>query len=208
MEQLFACPPSATLTTIPAHDCAERFDQIIRFLFQLKQDDAPFTATSVLLAATWAPFMAASDETKIVGTPIFGGLTIPKGGFIKTGGGDNSTPNGIPVLGGRQNVSLTPELKDIKKAVRAAVRALAQHSALAPGFTNLTFFPVNRYGQIIAAQEGTDVFGIDVYNVLLGDTGSEGLGAANANDMNMDLAAGWSDNVVMFKPTDFNPINL
>lgn len=210
MEQLFLCPPAATIADIPTQACPERFDQVIKFFFQLKQavDDPPFSSTSIKLVATWTPFMSASDATKIQGTPLFANLVIPRGEIIKTGGGDNTTINGVPRLGGRANVAVTAELQDTEAVVRAAIRTYAAQSALMPGFTNLSAYFVNRFGEIICRKVGSNHFGIDIYNLYVGDPGTEGLGASNISNMSFDMIGGWADDVVVVKPTDFNPIEL
>lgn len=208
MEPLFVCPPPESLTAIPTQACPERFDQIVRFGFQRKQATPSFTPTTILLEATWTALMAETDDTKLVLSPLIPNVVIPPGEVLKEGGNDNTTINGIPKLAGRGFAAVTAQLQDVEMAVRAALRALASESALQPGFTNLWMYMFNRYGQIIAALESTTNPGIDVYNVMVGDTGTEGLNKSNVNNLSFDLAPGWSDNVVLYKPTAFNPLNL
>lgn len=206
MSSLFACPPKTTLTTIPDQNCPERFDQIIRFGLQRIQATPSFTATTIKTQATWTPLLTATDDTKMVLTPLIPGVTIPRGEIIKEGGNDNSTIGGIPRLGGRSFVANTAVLEDVEKAVRAALRELASDSAIQPGFTNIWMYMFNRFGQIIANGDGA---GIHAYNIFVGDVGSDGLNKPNTAAMSWDFAGGWSDNVSIFEPTaPFNPINL
>lgn len=208
MEELFLCPPASEIADIPDQACPERFDQIVRLILQRKQAAPLLTTTTGLLVANWTPLLTEEDDTKVQGTPLFGGATIPIGEIRKTGGGDNSTINGMPILGGRNFVTVPVQLQDVEAAVRKAIRTYAADSALQPGFTNLTAYLVNRFGQIICRKVDTALYGIDIYNLYVSDTGSEGLGAANVNTMSFDLAPGWSDDVVVIKPTDFNPMYL
>lgn len=205
MDALFTCPPPAALADIPAQDCPERFDQIVRLFFQRKQSVPSFTEATILLEATWTPLLTAVDDTKVIKSPLIPNIVIPTGEIIKEGGNDNTTINGIPKLGGRSFVAVTAQLQDVEAAVRSALRALASESALQPGFTNLGFFMVNRFNQIIAKSDGDS---IDVYNVMVGDVGTEGLNKSNVANLSFDLAPGWSDDVAIFTPTDFQPINL
>lgn len=206
--ELFSCPPAASIADIPEQTCPERFDQVVRLLLQRKQTSASFTTTTGLVVATWTPLLTETDDTKIQGTPLFANAVIPRGELLKEGGNDNTTINGIPRLNGRGFVPVTLELQDVEAAVRTALRSYAADSALQPGFTNLSAYFVNRFGQIICKKDGTNLFGIDIYNFYVGDVGTDGLGKSNIANMSFDLAPGWSDDVVIIKPTDFNPMYL
>lgn len=209
MNPLFTCPPPTTLAVIPTQACPERFDQIIRLMFQRKQATGSFTPTSIKLSATWTPLVAASDATKIIGSPQIPNIVIPAGEVAKEGGNDNTTINGIPRLLGLQFVPVTAQLLDADKGTRAALRALASESAVQPGYTNLWAYMINRFGQIIGSLNGANVEGFPVYNVVVGDTGTEGFNKTNVANFSFDLAPGWSDNAVMYDPTaPFNPLNL
>jgi hypothetical protein len=207
-EALFACPPPTALATIPAQTCPERFDQIVKFYFQRVQATPSFTTATILLQATWTPLLTAVDSTKVVKSPLVPNVVIPVGEVLKEGGNDNTTINGIPRLAGRGFVAVTANLQDAEAAVRTAIRALAAESALQPGYTNLWVYPVNRFGQILGVLNGSNVEGIKVYNLYVGDTGTEGLNKSNINNLTFDLEPGWSDNVKLYTPTAFNMLNL
>lgn len=205
MDPLFTCPPAASLEAIPVQDCPEAFDQIVKIAFQRAQSPATFDATTIITQAPWTAALAASDDTKIVITPYLLGLTIPAGEILKEGGNDNSTINGVPKINGRGFVSIAAQLHNAKKEIRAAIRKLLSESALQPGATNLWMYMFNRSNQIIANSDGS---GIDAFNVLVGDVGTEGFNKDNIANFNIDLAPGWSDDVVIFKPTAFKPLAL
>lgn len=208
MDPLFNCPPPASLAAVPAQDCPERFDQIVRFAFQRIQDTPSFTETSIMLQATWTDLMAETDDTKLILSPLIPNVVIPPGEVLKEGGNDNTTINGIPKLAGRGFVPVTAQLQDTKAAVRAALRALVAESALIPGFTNLWAYGINRFGQVIYEKSSANCLGIKIYNLYVGDTGTEGLNKSNINNLTFDLEPGWSDATATIKPTAFNPLTL
>lgn len=206
MDPLFLCPPSAALTTIPLQDCPENWGQFQRIAFQRKQATPSFTSATIKVAATWTPLLVAVADTKIVITPFISGLTIPPGEVLKEGGNDNSTINGIPRIVGLGFVPVTAQPQSLKTAVRAALQLLGSESSVTPGATNLWMYPINQYGQILANSDGS---GIDVYNVMGGDVGSEGFGKLNTINWGFDLAGGWSKDATLFTPTaPFKPLNL
>jgi hypothetical protein len=208
MDALFTCPPPAALTAVPAQTCPERFDQVVRLFIQRKQSAPSFTATSILLQATWTPLLASITATKVIGTPLIPNMVIPTGEIIKEGGNDNTTINGIPKLAGQAFAPVTAQLQDANKDVRAALRMLASESAVFPGFTNLWAYFVNRFGQVIGSVNGSNVEGFPIYNFFVGDVGTEGLNKSNIANLSFDLEPGWSNNAVIYTPTDFNPVTL
>jgi hypothetical protein len=200
---LFYCPPAATLEDIPDFECAFRFDQVQRFFFQRLQAVSSFTAATIILGATWTPLLAAEDDTKIVKTPRLANVIIPPGEILKEGGNDNTTLDGIPRLNGRGFSPVTIDLLDMTPAILSGIRALANESV---GASNIILRMVNRFGQIISHSDGD---GIPVYNIMVGDIGTEGFGKPNVARLTFDLPPGWSDNVQMFVPTPpFNPLTV
>ncbi len=203
MDPLFYCPPAAALTPIPDQDCGERFDQIQRFFFQRKQSTPSFSPSTILLAATWLPLIAASDDTLIVMTPRMPGVTIPTNEVLTEGGNDNTTLNGVPRLLGLGSVAVTAQMEDVNGAIRKAVRKLANEST---GDSNIWMYMINRFNQIIANEDGS---GFDVFNIMVGDAGTEGFNKPNIANVSMGLPAGWSDNAKVFNPTaPFKPLTL
>ena len=206
MEPLFICPAPEVLETIPEQECAEIIDQIDMMLLQIIQDAPSFTAATILLQATWSPLMAANDATKVVKSPYLPNVVIPRGEILKEGGNDNSTINGIPKLNGRSFVGVTMELHNANRTIRAAFRKMASQSALQPGVTRIWAYFVNRFGQIIANADGS---GFPVYNVMVGDPGTDGFNKDTIANLSFDLAPGWADNMQVFTPAaGFNPHRL
>ncbi len=203
MDPLFYCPPAAVLTDIPDFECGFRFDQIQRFFFQRVQSPASFTAVTIKVAATWTPLLAAVDDTKIVKTPRLPNVIVPPGEVLTEGGNDNTTLDGIPRLLGRGFSGVTIDLQDLPPAILSGIRALANESV---GNSNIWMYMINLRGQIIANNDGS---GIPVYNIMVGDLGSEGFNRPNIARMSFGLAPGWSDDIDMFAPTaPFNPLTI
>jgi hypothetical protein len=91
----------------------------------------------------------------------------------------------------------------LSSAILAAIRALANESV---GSSNIWAYMINRFGQIIANSDGS---GIPVYNVMVGDVGTEGFNKPNIARMSFDLAPGWSDDLIIVNPTaPFNPLTI
>lgn len=153
--------------------------------------------------------MVASDSTKMIRTPKIPNVVIPPSEINKEGGNDNTTLNGMPRVNGLNAVPVTGQLENVTSAVRLALRALINESAINPGFSNLWTYPVNRYGQVLGVVNGSNVEGIPLFNFIVGDVGTAGFNKPNLANMSFDLPPGWSDNVQVFTPTaPFNPLNL
>ena len=76
---------------------AHKLKQIQRLAFQRLGSQFDSASNGILTLAAWQAFMTASDNTKIVVTPLIGAdPVIEAGEAIKNGGGDNSTLNGVP----------------------------------------------------------------------------------------------------------------
>lgn len=208
MDNLLVCPLPAFIADIPSQACPVRFDQIQRIMLT-RLTSTPFTVTNILLEATWTPRMTATDDEKIVGTPRFAGLVLPMPDPIRTGGDDNTTMNGIPVLEGLARVSITGLLiRNMNAAVSKALRALVSESAPQPGETNLGGYFVNRFNEIIFNKNGSDAEPFPIYNFVVTDVGSEGYNKDNTHSVSFDLPGGWSQDFDKLKITDFNLLTI
>lgn len=209
MDLLFDCPLPTAVTTIPAPGCAVKFDQIQRWFLQRVQSSGFMTTTTVLLQATWTALITAVAGTKVQGSPLFSGLTIPPGEALTEGGNTNDTLNGIPELRGLGFVHVTGTFKNLDSATRTALRAYTKESVYpAAGQTNLWAFGVNRFDQLIYTKSGTNVLGIKLYNFVTADIGTAGFNADNMIPFSFDLAPGWSDGVEVLNVPAFSLLNL
>lgn len=210
---ILSCPLPTALTTIPTQACPFRFDQIVRAFFQRRQPSATptfATLTAFQTLATWTPLMTAVDSTKVVASPIFSGLVIPRSEAITTGGGDNSTFNGIAEYNGEGSVRVTAQLKNVAPAVKRAMDLLSQESLSgSTGLTNLEVFMVNKDNYAFPVNPMTNAVppvattvykGVPIYNFRISSAGSEGFGAPNIHDISWDMPASWADYLASVKP--------
>lgn len=213
---ILQCPLPTALKAITQPTCPFKFDQIVRLALQRRQPTAtPTFATLVAFQtlANWTTAKAASDSTKIVLTPIFAGLVIPQSEALTTGGGDNSTFNGIREYNGENSITATGVFKNLPPQTKRDLDWLSQESlASAVGVSNLTLVPINKDGYMFpenpvdGAGAATTVYrGIPVYNFRVSSAGSEGFNAPNTNGFSFDLPANWADYITSVKPA-FDPL--
>ena len=84
------CPLPSALTTIDAAGCPFNLGQLQRVIItRASSSEFPMTvATSnPNVLATWTPLFTASDDTKVVKTPLVGGNPAIVGGSAITQGG-------------------------------------------------------------------------------------------------------------------------
>lgn len=205
---LLECPPPAVLANIPATNCPIKFDQIQKIAFGRKTTDARFdTEAEMLTQAAWTALLAATDESKIVVSPYFTGLTIPVGEAIKTGGNDNTTINGISELQGGPSVVVPFICKNISAETARGLRALCSETQLQPGDTNLEGYFFARNNNIIYDARDTKIQGFEIFNLFVPDVASEGFNANNTYNCSFELKFGWSEYFKMVK-ANFNITKL
>lgn len=196
------CPEATALTTISDQDCAVDLKQIQRLAFQRTQDAAPFTATTILALSDWQTFTTATDDTKIVVTPLIGGDPIIEAGEkIATGGGDNSTLNGIEEFEGTNPSAFSAVFKSISAAIEKQMKALNCEK-------NLTVYFFLQGGRIASVEiTGTPntYKGFDAHSFFLSDRNNAGFGTKDTHAVSFFLKEGWSENLQIIKP-NFNPL--
>src|SRR5437868_5058144 len=144
------CVRPAALTTISQPGCAFKFDQIVRMLIIRGTAAIPFTETSIKLLATWTPFLTATDDTKIIVTPQFAGLTIPASEGIYEGGNDNSTIDGIEVYKGETAPRATGgTYRNLTPTVKSELKLLSAESDASLGDDGVKTYLVTREGNLI-----------------------------------------------------------
>ncbi len=196
------CPKPASLTAIPAQTCPFRMDQIVRMAFGRRPVPPFATDAAFKLLATWTPLIAALDDTKIVISPLFAGFVIPSSEGVFTGGGDNTTFNGIRVYHGENFVTVTGNFTNVSPEVYDALALLSQESlASSVGVTNLGFIPFNKNGY--GFPKALDF--IPMYNWRVGSRGSEGLNADDIVPFSFDLLPDWATGLTSIKPS-FDPL--
>lgn len=198
----FICPKPEALTPMPAQDCPFRLDQIVRMAFARRAMPPFVSETTMKLLATWTPLIAASDETKVVISPLFAGFVVPSSEGIFQGGGDNTTFNGLRIYQGENFVTVTGQFSNISPAVHLALTELSQYSlASSVGVTDLGIIPFNKNGYAFPNALDT----IPVYNFRVATRGSEGLNANDIIPFSFDVLPEWDKHLQSVK-LSFDPL--
>ena len=123
-----SCPKATALTEVPTQDCPIDFSQIQRYGFQRggnKFDTAGTPASDITLLADWQVVRTATDDSKIVISPLIGAdPIITAGDAITTGGGDNSTLNGVEEYEGTNPSSASATYKSLSPEIETAMKRL------------------------------------------------------------------------------------
>lgn len=201
------CPAPTALTEIPSQDCPINLKQIQRFAFQRGGnlfDTGGTPATDIKLLADWQALIAASDDTKIVVTPLIGAdPTITAGDAITTGGGDNSTLNGIEEVEGTNPSVASAMFKSLSPEIEKAMKALMCEQ-------KLTVYLFLEGGRIAAVEVTADAQykGFQADSLFLSDRNNSGFASKDTHTMTFSLPSGWSEDlkVINADQLDFNPL--
>lgn len=199
------CTLPAALGDITQPECEFNFEQIVRLLFQRRQPSATpsfATDTAFKALATWTPLLAATDDTKIVASPLFAGMTFPPSEGLFEGGNDNTTISGVEIYKGEGQVKVTGTFTGLSPAIAEELRSFSRESQASLGVSNLTVYMPNRLGEVV---HDNAYHGVPIYNFRLSSVGSEGYGAKNKHTFSFSLPGDWDKNIGMTKPT-FNPL--
>lgn len=187
-------------------ECAQDFGQIQKIAFQRIYSAAgtrnSFTEAAAITAkASWTAKTAAADGTKIVVTPYVEAPT-PDGGDAITYGGGNDSLGGVETIVGRNPVNMSFALRQYPQSI---VKALKEMQCEA----NLGVFFFNDKGQILAQQDETTpttYYPIPIRSLFVGDLMLNGLETPDENALSFSLLPGYSDDVAIVTPADFNPL--
>lgn len=198
------CPAASALTTITKETCGIDLGQVQRLAFS--RIGANFTnaddANDITKLAAWQTKLAATDDTKIIVSPLIGGdPIIDAGDAITTGGGDNSTLNGIEEVNGINPSLFTCNFKSMTPRNEREMKQMRCELQF-----RVYFF---LQGGTIAAAEvtvgGTPNQGFLANNAILSDRNNAGFGTKDTNDFRFSLPAGWSENLTIITP-EFDPL--
>lgn len=208
MSLICQCPAATAITTIPNVTCPENFGQIQKVAFQrLQQADGTrnsFTSTnSILLKASWTALLAATDGTKVVVSPYINS-PADSGGDVRLSAGGNDDLGGIAEVLGGNPVQFDGQIRSVPQSVIKVMKEL-QCEANAG---NLGVYLFDENGKIEAIQSETSgtYYPIPIRGLFIG---SKLHGNFDAKDMNLiqwSYPDNYSDDLVILKPTDFNPL--
>lgn len=200
------CPKNTALTTIPEQDCKVDLEQMQKFIFQrggyLWDAAATPTPKDITKKADWLLLKAATDDTKVVVSPLVGGdPVITPGDKITNGGGDNSTLNGVEEIIGKNPSNFTGVWKSLDSSIKKAMGELMCE-------TDLVVYPINQNNKIIAIEVAPDQYtGIPISSFFISDRGNNGFGTKDIFNVSWSMPANWDDNLVVLDPeTTFRPL--
>lgn len=207
MSLICNCPVGASLPNIPLSDCPESLGQIQKAVFQrvfssgtTKNGFAVATADPKLLAS-WTPLLAATDGTKVVQSPFLENPVTEPGAKREFGGG-NATLGGIPIVLGAAHTKFTAVINRSKQDAIAALKSLACE--------NVGVFLVDENGYIAGIADDlsapANVYPIPIRSLFVGDKKLGGFEEVDSNVIEWNFKPNWSDNLYIFKPTDFDPL--
>ena len=217
---LDCCPLDPSLTDIPASACPENIGQIQRYWFVRKGQviwdvvtpannlpTAPSTpdisGLDITLAAGWNLLFTATNEFKVVKSPLIGGdSTLTAGTTITQGGGDNSTLNGETLVNGINPTDGSARFDSLTGAQIAAFRTLACEG------NGLEVYLISQEGKIWGSKVGDLVTGFDATNVVLGSMSNAGFGTRDSNVLTFQLAFDWDETKYAITPADFNALTI
>lgn len=203
------CPAAAALPNIPNFTCAESFGQIQKVAFQRLYKSAggknSFTADAGIgKLASWSPFLAAEDDTKIVISPYIQAPTA-EAGAPRTFGGGNETLGGIEEIIGREPTPFTGVIRKMPQSLIKALKELQCES----DSQNLGVYLFDENGSIGALQDpttATTYYPIPIRSLFIGDKTLGGLEAPDSNAVQWSFLPNWSDDLAILTPEDFNPL--
>lgn len=196
------CPRAAALPDIPQFDCPESFGQIQKVAFQRLRGTANarngFTSEADMKTkASWTPFLAAVDSTKIVVSPYIQNPETEPGG-PRTFGGGNETLGGVEEIIGSEPTAFTGV---IRKAPQATIKAIKQM-----GCEEIGVYLFDEHGSIAAILEDGKHYPIPVRAFFAGDKKFGGFENPDENAIQWHFLPNYSDDLVIVHPEDFNPL--
>lgn len=210
MSLVCQCPAAAALTSIKTVTCPENFGQIQKVAFQrLRQSDGTanvFDSTnSILLKASWTALLTATDGTKIVISPYIN-APADSGGDARMSSGGNDDLGGIAEVLGGNPVQFDGQLRSVPQDIIKVMKEL-QCEANAG---NLGVFLFDENGKIEAIKGGTTqaptYAPIPVRGLFIGSKIHGNYDAKDSNAISWQYPDNYSDDLVILKPTDFNPL--
>lgn len=203
------CPQGTALPTIPVVSCPETFGQIQKVAFQrlTKADGTKnkfVTAANIVLKASWTPFLAAADDTKIVISPYIQAPTS-EAGNARTFGGGNESLGGIEEVIGREPTPFTGVLRKIPQSVVKVLKDLQCEASAG----NLGVYLFDENGAIEGIKDATTVgtyYPIPIRSLFIGDKSHGGFEAPDSNAISWSFMPNFSDDISIITPTDFNPL--
>lgn len=216
MSLICQCPAGTAIADVPNVVCSESFGQIQKVAFmRLRKADGSRNAFvvsgsagsqtgSITKLASWEAFLEATSGTKIVVSPYINS-PADGGGDARVSGGGNDDLGGVAQVIGSEPVQFTGSLRAIPQAAAKALKSLMCEAAAG----NLGVFLFDENGNIEAIQDGTTAttyYPIPVRGLFIGDKIHGNYDAKDSNAIQWSYAPGYSDDLKIVTPDDFNPL--
>lgn len=207
---LCACTEgSVVLPSIENFTCGQSFGQIQKIAFQRLYDDSGnrnkfvggtgSSTNPINKKASWAAFIAETDETKISVTPFVEAPT-QEGGDPITYGGGNDTLGGAEQITGSDATTITFALRKYPQSVIKELKKLIC-------MENLGVYLFSQDGQIEAQKIADNTYApLPIRSFFVGDKIHGGLEEPDSNTMQFAFLPNYSDDLEIITPDDFNPL--
>lgn len=194
------CPAGAHLEDLTIPDCKESLGQIQKVLIQrvYKTAGTLNTIADPETKASWTALLSAADGTKVIVSPYIQGPTTEPGA-ARTWGSGNEVLGGVPKVIGREPTGF---LGNIYEEAQSVIKVLKSYQC-----ENIAVYLIDEYGNIGCLEAGSNACkGIPVQGFFVGDKNLGGLEAVDGNAISWNFMPNWSDDLVIIKPEDFNPL--
>lgn len=186
-----------TLEVIPQNLCAEDLGQITKVGVQLQQpSDSPSFANlaAVQNLSNWIDLLDATDETKIVITPITEGFVVPPTtASLEGGSGGNDTLDGMPIAHDGEPARVEFMMRSISAAIRRALKKIQCSQTLDRPVVVYLFNTAKKKVSLMQAVDGIGFQGHPAYAFFTGDPGSEGNNQSDKTPGGFSFPYGWAD---------------
>ncbi len=211
MSTICQCPAAAAIPDVPNVQCSESFGQIQKVAFmRLRKADGTLNSfvtgdsTAITKKAAWDAKISAVDGGKIVVTPY---LNAPadSGGDVRQTSGGNDDLGGVPTVLGANPVQFAAVMRGIPQTVAKALKQLICEG----NSHNLGVFLFDENGKIEAIQDTateTTYYPIPIDAFFVGDKIHGNYDAKDSNAIAWYYREGYSDNLKIIVPEDFNPL--
>ena len=198
------CPSLNTPITVDKQECPQRFGQITKIVLGYRQTANRFTATTILDQTAWQGFLDETDATRLTISEAIGSFTFPAIEPVTFGENSNETPGGKGIITGFNTQRVTGVFLDMPVSIAKQYREFTASSQVGM----LEAFFLTETGQIIADKKGANPVGIKIYNWVVSPVTSDGVNAPNKHTFYFSLDGNWDNNIEVYTPVTFNPLDL
>lgn len=210
------CPAAAAIPDLENVACAQSFGQIQKVAFvRLRKADGTrnsFAVTgssgsetgSIKKLASWETKLAADDGSKVIVTPYISG-PADSGGDVRMTSGGNDDLGGIPDVLGSNPVQFAGQLRGVPQSLIKSLKELVCEANAG----NIGVFLFDESGKIEAIQDQTTEtthYPIPIRALFVSDKIHGNYDAKDYNTLSWYYQEGYSDDLVIVTPDNFNPL--